>query len=776
MKKLFTIPLMTLVAVGSAALAVNTTAPVVDSGNQIPVTQITQVGDDTQVKHHNATMEDRNPWDFEDGEDGFTHFGNGIQEDWWHADTEHAWDGNSWWSSDAANGGYLNDSYMVLDTQPFDLTGTTSPVLTFKLFWYYETPGGEPAPYNGWDAGNVRVSTDGGDTWTPISGTPAYTFTSAYSFGYQIGEGAGVPGWGSDSHGWNDASFDLSAYNTFPNVMVRWASCADPGFDSTDDPNLIGMVIDDVSIDDGGTNILWFDADTTPPEFVPTHGYVTGNDFWERDDEFGGHESDWSFRCEDEPNINPYLMSPEITLTPDMTIFLSQWVWCDVPDSDGDDNGFLEDYYHVHLTTDGGITWTDLCYDYARDYNSAGFGLMDQAAIFNGSLELTDYAGQTIQIGYSLGTDGNDDGGNGLGLFIDDATILETDTPADDCGISKIWLDAPRTENLERNVGVQLNNFGLNSQFNIPAFYMVEKEGVPVQAMTALAPFQTEVGALDYVRYYGTLAPFTPVDGPGIYTFIAWTQLTGDEDQSNDTLFYDFNVYENGRVLFIYDDDISSAWTLDEADWALIRVDQDLGFGFNAKWFTALMYNMEIGDDVNVVIYDAGVDDENVGAQIADLTYQVGAVYPDYDHFYIGDIPELQGRTTDFWIGVHGPCGIVGLNEVWWISHSYYGYDDAGFVIEPWGGDLSMLVEGCYGDGCFYYANIHLDIIHVGEEPQLDWNDIDSADSYSIYRSDVPYFTPAPENLLVDGILVSEYEDTGATGKYFYVVTAVRND
>jgi hypothetical protein len=778
MKKLLTIQLVTLVAVGSAALAADIALPVAGGNNHLPVSVIIDSGDDIVVKEYDATREQTDTFDFEDGEggQGWSHFGNGVQEAWWHIDTEHAWDGNSWWSGDEEVGGYLSDSYMVLDSPSFDLTTVSGSVdLTFKLLYGYEIPGGEPDGYDGWDAGNIRVSTDGGSSWTTISGAPAYGMTSSYAFGYQFGEGQGVPGWGRDSHGWLDATFNLDAYIGQSDVMVRWASCADPAYDFIDDDGLIGMVIDDVLIQDGRTTFVSFNADDASVPSDPISGFVTGSDYWEYSD-VDAHSGTYSYNCDDINEINPYLASGEIELLADHNIYLSLWVKCNMPDSDGDDDGFLEDYYHVHISTDGGTTWEDLCYDYYQDYNGEVWGLMDNNNIFNGTLELTSYAGQMARVAISLQTDDNADGGDGTGLWIDDVVIYQTQAAADDCGISKIWMDSPRTENLERNVGVQLDNFGLNPQFSIPAFYMVEKEGVPVFGPVPLSPFE-DVAPQEYARYYANLAPFTPVDGPGIYTFTAWTQLAGDEFQGNDTLSYDFNVYEDGLGLFMYDGDTSTAWTLDVLDWALIRVDQDLGFPFNAKWFTALMYNMEIGDDVNVVIYDAGVDDEHLGAVIADRTYQVGTIYPDYDHFFIGDVPELQDRTTDFWIGVHGPCGIVGFSEDYWISHSYLGYDDAAreFVIEPWGGDLSFLVEGCWGSGCFPYAMVELEITYSGGNASLDWNDVDGADSYSIYRSEVPYFSPAVENLLIDGVIPSEYVHTGVFGEAFYRVVAVQN-
>ena len=776
MKKLLTIPLLTLVALGSTALAVNTSAPVAGGHHQLPVTVLTDAGDGVVVKDYATTM-DSTYFDFEADEQGWTHFGNGIQANWWHIDATHAYAGNSWWSCDAVLGGYLNDSYMVLDSPTFDLSAATGSVeLTFKLFYAYEGPGGATPPYNGWDAGNVRVSTDGGGTWVVIAGTPAYNVSSSYAFGYQFGEGPDVPGWGDLSGGWLDASFNLDAYIGQADVMVRWTSCADPGWDSTDDPALIGMVIDDVMIQDGRTTFVSFNADDAPVPSAPVSGFVTGGDWWNYIDT-AGHSGTHSFNCDDLNDIQPYLASGDIELLADYNIYLSLWVWCDMPDSDGNDDGFLEDYYHVHLSNNGGETWVDLCYDYARDYNSTDFGLMDANGIFNGTLELTAWAGQTVRVAVSLQTDSDADGGDGTGLYVDDVVVFQTLGAGDDCGITKIWMDSPRSENLERNVGVELTNFGLNDQFNVPAFYQVEKDNVLVFGPAALSPFEP-VSAQSNVRYYGVNAPFTPVDGPGLYTFTAWTLLTGDEEPTNDQLIYDYNVYEDGLGLFVYDEATSSAWNLDAADWALIRVDQDLGFPFDAKWFTSLMYNMAIGSDLNVVIYDAGVDDEHLGAQIADLTFQVGAVYPTYDHYYIGDIAALQGRTTDFWIGVHGPCGIVGYNQEYWMSHSYYGYDDGTrvFVIEPWGGDLSMLVEGCWGAGCFPYAVVELDISYSGGNAVLDWNDVAGADSYNVYRSTVPYFTPDVGNLLAAGIAASDYIDAGAAGNYFYMVTAVQND
>jgi len=772
------------------ALAANLSERTAPASYTLPITQVIHTGDEVIEKHYATTMDDSTIWDFEPDEDGWTHFGNGVQEAWWHTDYDHAWSGRSWWSGSDAVGGYLNDSYMTLDTPSIDLTTATAPLtLTFKLKYGYEAPGGEPTGYDSWDAGNLRISTDGGSSWTVLSGIPAYEGLSSYAFGYQFGEGTGVPGWNSISgggpvHAWVDASFDLSAYAGMSDVQLRWCSCADPAYDFNDDTDLIGLLIDDVVLQDPTRTVFMsIDGDVASVPGEPVSGYLTGSDYWVYTDT-QSHSATHSFNCDDINNINPYCASPSVTLGSNVSIYLSLWTWCDMPDSDGNDDGFLEDYFHVHISTNGGATWEDLCYDYARqgfNYDTLGavtWGLMDNNAIFNGTLELTDYAGQTIRVAVSVTTDENSDGGDGTGLFIDDVRIDEYDAPGDDCGISRIWMDSPRSENLVRNVGVELSNYGLNEQFNVPCWYKVEKDAIEVQAPIVLSPF-TDVGPQSKVRYYGTNSPFEPRAGEGVYTFTAWTSLPGDALTENDTLTYDFYVYEDGLGLFIYDDDISTAWTLDAADWAFIRVDQDLGFPFNAKWFTCLLYGMFPGDPLNIEIYDAGIDDDHLGSLIAEFDGSVNVTYPTYDHFFIGDIPELQGRTTDFWIGVQGPCGIVGLSgEPWWISHSYYGYDDAvrEFVIEDWGGDLSFVVEGCWGGPCFVYCEVELTISYSAGDIALDWNDCEGADTYTVYRSTDPYFTPDVGNLLVAGLAASEYVDVGVAGSsYFYIVVAVQN-
>jgi len=142
--------------------------------------------------------------DFEDGAPGWQLIDYTDIGPKWHPDTFHAYGGTgkSWWMGDPQIGGYLDHWYQVLDSPELTLpTGTI--YLTFVMHRGIEAPESY-SPYDGWDGCNVRISTDGGNTWTVIEPDyPEYNCSSLFSFGYEHGEGPGVPGWGGSSPGFN---------------------------------------------------------------------------------------------------------------------------------------------------------------------------------------------------------------------------------------------------------------------------------------------------------------------------------------------------------------------------------------------------------------------------------------------------------------------------------------------------------------------------------------------------------------------------------------------
>ncbi len=119
----------------------------------------------------------------------------------------------------------------VMDSDTIDLTGTTNPFLSFWM-WIYAN--------SGFDGGNVKISTDGGSTWTLITPTGGYDglvspATAPDEQGFTGNQSAA---------GWQEKIFDLTSYAGQSNVKIRFA------FGSTSSGNNPGWFIDSVTIAD----------------------------------------------------------------------------------------------------------------------------------------------------------------------------------------------------------------------------------------------------------------------------------------------------------------------------------------------------------------------------------------------------------------------------------------------------------------------------------------------------------------------------------------------
>ena len=201
----------------------------------------------------------------------------------WHLSTWNAYLGKSWWVADSSygnQGGYDNNWYEVLDTDPINLSGT-DPVLQFYHRYKVETPGGEPAGYNGWDGMNVRVSTDDGNSWQVLQNpNPAYTESSLYSFGDIHGEGTGIPGWAGELSTWTNVSIDLSAY-AGQTIKIRFAFASDGGYSTNDGgPDLFGWQIDNITVTSSSGTLYSNDGNTngtTTTNLVKEAAYIPGN-------------------------------------------------------------------------------------------------------------------------------------------------------------------------------------------------------------------------------------------------------------------------------------------------------------------------------------------------------------------------------------------------------------------------------------------------------------------------------------------------------------------
>ncbi len=194
-----------------------------------------------------------------------------------HASTDNAYDGNSWWCADETVGGYSDAWLQFLDTPSISIPDSGSSI-SAQMKWSIEDPAGASVAgtcTNGWDAANVRISIDGGTTWSLLTGSDPYDFTDGYGWIYNDAEYYDcqeiAAGWGG-SQDWHLVSFDLSDY-AGEDVIIRFGFGSDPSFSTADDPSITGLRLDDVSVTDGSGNSLFFDNADDQATMVPTNGF-----------------------------------------------------------------------------------------------------------------------------------------------------------------------------------------------------------------------------------------------------------------------------------------------------------------------------------------------------------------------------------------------------------------------------------------------------------------------------------------------------------------------
>ncbi|MFQ6610471.1 MAG: hypothetical protein ACE5D7_06695, partial [Fidelibacterota bacterium] len=205
----------------------------------------------------------------------------------WHTSSFNAYSGDSYWCGYEEYNGYLDGWLQFLDSPVLTIpsTGTT---LSAQMKWGLEDPAGAGGVsghfIDGWDAANVRISADGGATWDILEGSDPYDFTSGYGWAYN-GEPDYIPGWGGQQD-WHNVTFNLDAY-AGQDVIIRFAFGSDPAYSVIDDPLLIGLFVDDISVTDaGGAEIFSSNADDV--DLMAPTGLVWVDQFYD----YSGDDSD----------------------------------------------------------------------------------------------------------------------------------------------------------------------------------------------------------------------------------------------------------------------------------------------------------------------------------------------------------------------------------------------------------------------------------------------------------------------------------------------------
>ncbi|NQV16908.1 T9SS type A sorting domain-containing protein [bacterium] len=180
----------------------------------------------------------------------------------WHTSDFNAYEGGvSWWCGSEDINGY-NDAWLqFLDTDPITLPAGASALnfnLKYALEEYAAPQTIDGCTIDGWDVSNVRISADGGSTWTSLVGTPAYGATSGFGWSFN-GDGCDIPGWGGQSGGWTNASFNLDAYAS-QEVIIRFAFGSDASYSTADDATLTGFFVDNILVSAADDTLFFNDA------------------------------------------------------------------------------------------------------------------------------------------------------------------------------------------------------------------------------------------------------------------------------------------------------------------------------------------------------------------------------------------------------------------------------------------------------------------------------------------------------------------------------------
>ncbi len=307
-------------------------------------------------------------------------------ESYWHIDDRNTHGGTGAWWCGTETGQWTGYGNMWRQQLDLDIDLGLASGTVGLIYWQFvdcewELPW---PPFDTWDGGTARLSTDGGTTWNVIEPQEGYQDSAIYAFFLQDGE-ENVPGWsGEFVPEWEEVTFDLTDH-VGSEIVIRFDFASD-AYNSNQDSAWVGFdppwFIDDVIVANTDSDIYFQDnmEGALKPEWT-AHGRAVpaSGDWWSIVDDthpqpdsrpvfnsiphglyVGDPESnryDGSYFAPDHDllPLDNAIEMPPVDLSGDLDME-SAWIrWQERMSGDGDGANTL-----VDISTDGGVEWAEL--------------------------------------------------------------------------------------------------------------------------------------------------------------------------------------------------------------------------------------------------------------------------------------------------------------------------------------------------------------------------------------------------------------------------------
>ena len=657
--------------------------------------------------------EDTVEWseDFESGLDSWTWVNALAQTDiYWAADDASANTGTYAWYCSDGEGGYGSHWLQWLMTPALDLSGTTAATVDFMFRLSCEGSDWDGAAvwvFYGPDEDNLTAEplTPTGTTYNNVN--PINGFTGEFF----LAEG---PGWSGDFLDWSAASASLADYASNAVVKVAFVFASDgntePGF---------GFMVDDISVDDGETNIFFDGAedavnslmtmtagnDVGPgaqvalgePEGAPSPTHALGTTSTER-----GYYEYWESPLFDMPEAGEgETLWFNLQVNVEMENNDPRGVWrFEVWDPEnnmwhyGSNIRGESGSNYIYVGGSGG--WSDFTTDYGTDWIATSMAGVEDVRVRVGLLVEPGTAAEDFTF-----------------CWWDDVELIKS-TLEHDVGFLATYVPFPRSVGQPISTTTYMANLGPNAE-TVPAFTW--NYGAGIRPVYPLGPYSLAVDEAIILTLDAQLndgfAGWVPTTAEDVTITFTHT-LSPDDIPDNNGMEGDVTISPEGTFELGYDGSLLGT-TSNMAYWgagegALVHIMPDAmagGVPFVAQTLTAIKYQLPWSDGW----YGAG----------ATVQYDVSVL--------AGGPPPLSAIYTSDPIDFTDPSG-TGAFGTYWITHELAEDDQITFEA---GEDYYLYIRPLTVGGAEGSAFEHVPFIRAQSTTHVGEN---FASSYYTYDTD----------------------------------------